>query len=153
MSAEITQESGRPPGIPGALVDTLSRSLFLGKPVEIMPGDDGFIDKLITRFFKSDSDATVMTVAGSSVELEEEWAGDALYTMRVDLVVSAKTVRTEIDTLHRLTDWLVDGVAADPNLGGQAIHSAVVEATFVQRAGSKRVVLEATVAISYTRNR
>ena len=71
----------------------------------------------------------------------------------MDVSVSARTVGTEIDTLHRLHDWLSAAVGSNPNLDGLAVHARVVEADLVQRPGSRRVVLEASVEITYERGR
>ena len=76
-----------------------------------------------------------------------------MYLATIGVTVSAPTVGTDLDTLDRLHDWLSRCVAADPTLGGAAVHASIAQADYVQRAGTSRVLIEAEVDVRYTRGR
>ena len=150
---KVPARVNRGTGIPGALSAAILRTPFDGKVVTLAPGIHSDVDTLRDLYFSEKARGVRASLTGVSIELTEQGAGESVYTMTVGVTASAPTVNTEFDTLHRLHDWLSAAVGANPNLDGACIHAAVVEADFVQRPGSRRVVLEATVEASYTRGR
>ena len=153
MAQASVQPVRRGTGFSAALVDAIQRDPFEGVPLAVLKGQHSDADKLRTAFFSDKSKATTVALTGQSVELEEEWPGGAIYTASIGVAVSTPTVNTEIDTLHRLHDWLAGAVSADPNLAGTCIHAAVTEVDFVQRPGTRRVMIEAVVDVQYERAR
>ena len=153
MTTRGPQDVNRGTGIPAALFDALVRAPFEGKPVAVLEGQYSNIDKLRDVFFSEKSSGTRIAMTGQSMALEQQTPGDNIYTSSIEVCASTETVNTQIDTGHRLFDWLACSIAADVTLGGRAINAAVVEADIIERAMSKRVVVEATVEVMYSRGR
>ena len=136
-----------------ALFDVLVRAPFDGVQVTVEKSADTTVEKLRNIFFSEDTPGTTIALTGQSTELVDHWAGGRIYTETVEISASTPTVGTEFDTLNRLHDWIVDAVDANPNLGGRAILAAVASSQFIQRPGSGRVIVEASVEIDYGRAR
>ena len=86
---------------------------------------------------------------GAEIQAAQEDPQRYMMDASVEVVLSARTVDTQLRTFFALHAWLREAIVADPNLGGRAVHAVIGPCAHSSPMESPRTVLTGSIDIRF----